>query len=200
MLARDEELRVRELQRIRRATRSDELVPAPMQTVYFRCDRPGGLVRIVRLSPTPKARNRFEPLGCPAADRAGIGANVARGPLQVACKLPVLVEIWAGRERESVGHTNLLSTRPESALIRLKEGSCPSIRLWGCVDTAEPKLDEHQRSDDFFEIAQFPTLSFCSTKIVATGGNDSTSRETSRFAMSRSASSCRSSCWAMPRL
>ena len=40
------------------------------------------------------------------------------------------------------------------------------------IDTAEPKRDEHLRSDDFFAVAQFPTLSFRSVKIVPKGGSD----------------------------
>jgi polyisoprenoid-binding protein YceI len=40
------------------------------------------------------------------------------------------------------------------------------------IDTAEPKRDEHLRSDDFFAVEQFPVLSFRSTKIVPKGGSD----------------------------
>jgi len=38
------------------------------------------------------------------------------------------------------------------------------------IDTAEPKRDEHLRSDDFFAVEKFPTLSFRSTKISPRGG------------------------------
>ena len=38
------------------------------------------------------------------------------------------------------------------------------------IDTAEPKRDEHLRSDDFFSVEKFPTLSFRSTKISPRGG------------------------------
>jgi len=40
------------------------------------------------------------------------------------------------------------------------------------IDTAEPKRDEHLRSADFFAAAEYPTLSFRSTKIVPKGGGD----------------------------
>ena len=39
------------------------------------------------------------------------------------------------------------------------------------IDTAEPKRDEHLRSDDFFSAEKFPTLSFRSTKISPRGGD-----------------------------
>jgi len=37
------------------------------------------------------------------------------------------------------------------------------------VDTQEPKRDEHLRSPDFFDVAQFPKLSFRSTRVARTG-------------------------------
>jgi polyisoprenoid-binding protein YceI len=37
------------------------------------------------------------------------------------------------------------------------------------VDTKEPKRDEHLRSADFFDVAQFPKLTFKSTKIEKDG-------------------------------
>jgi polyisoprenoid-binding protein YceI len=37
------------------------------------------------------------------------------------------------------------------------------------IDTAEPKRDEHLRSDDFFAVQKFPTLDFRSTKITPRG-------------------------------
>lgn len=39
------------------------------------------------------------------------------------------------------------------------------------VDTKNPKRDEHLRSADFFNAAQFPTLSFKSTKVEGAGAN-----------------------------
>ena len=39
------------------------------------------------------------------------------------------------------------------------------------IDTAEAKRDEHLRSDDFFSVEKFPTLSFRSTKISPRGGD-----------------------------
>jgi len=37
------------------------------------------------------------------------------------------------------------------------------------IDTREPKRDDHLRSADFFDVAQFPTLTFKSTKIDRKG-------------------------------
>jgi polyisoprenoid-binding protein YceI len=37
------------------------------------------------------------------------------------------------------------------------------------IDTTNPKLDEHLKSPDFFNVAQFPTATFKSTKIEVTG-------------------------------
>jgi len=39
------------------------------------------------------------------------------------------------------------------------------------IDTAEPKRDEHLRSEDFFAAEKFPTLTFRSTKISPRGGD-----------------------------
>jgi len=39
------------------------------------------------------------------------------------------------------------------------------------IDTAEPKRDEHLRSDDFFSAGTFPTLTFKSTKITPRKGD-----------------------------
>ena len=33
------------------------------------------------------------------------------------------------------------------------------------LDTGVPALDEHLRSEDFFEVAKFPTATFRSTKV-----------------------------------
>jgi len=43
-----------------------------------------------------------------------------------------------------------------------------TVNLSG-IDTTNPKLDEHLKSPDFFNVAQFPTASFKSTKIEVTG-------------------------------
>jgi polyisoprenoid-binding protein YceI len=37
------------------------------------------------------------------------------------------------------------------------------------VDTREPKRDEHLKSPDFFDVAQFPTITFVSKKIAPSG-------------------------------
>lgn len=40
------------------------------------------------------------------------------------------------------------------------------------IDTNTPDRDAHLRSDDFFAVEKFPTITFESTGITATGGND----------------------------
>jgi polyisoprenoid-binding protein YceI len=37
------------------------------------------------------------------------------------------------------------------------------------VDTGEPKRDEHLKSDSFFEVSKFPTITFKSTSVKAVG-------------------------------
>lgn len=39
------------------------------------------------------------------------------------------------------------------------------------LSTGVPKLDEHLSSDDFFDVAKFPTASFKSSKVTALGNN-----------------------------
>src|SRR5688572_18651923 len=40
------------------------------------------------------------------------------------------------------------------------------------IDTREPQRDAHLRSADFFDVEQYPQLSFRSTKVVSKGGQD----------------------------
>lgn len=40
------------------------------------------------------------------------------------------------------------------------------------VDTSTPDRDAHLRSDDFFAVEKYPTITFDSTGITAAGGND----------------------------
>lgn len=40
------------------------------------------------------------------------------------------------------------------------------------IDTSTPDRDAHLRSDDFFAVEKYPTITFASTKIEPTGGND----------------------------
>ncbi|HEX5030810.1 MAG TPA: YceI family protein [Candidatus Eisenbacteria bacterium] len=39
------------------------------------------------------------------------------------------------------------------------------------IDTKNEKRDNHLRSDDFFDVVKFPTLTFVSTKVTAAGEN-----------------------------
>jgi polyisoprenoid-binding protein YceI len=40
------------------------------------------------------------------------------------------------------------------------------------IDTSTPDRDAHLRSDDFFAVEKYPTITFDSTGITAVGGND----------------------------
>lgn len=40
------------------------------------------------------------------------------------------------------------------------------------IDTRNPDRDQHLRTNDFFDIAQFPQITFASTSIEHVGGND----------------------------
>ena len=40
------------------------------------------------------------------------------------------------------------------------------------IDTSTPDRDAHLRSDDFFAVEKYPTITFASTRIEAAGGND----------------------------
>lgn len=40
------------------------------------------------------------------------------------------------------------------------------------IDTGTPDRDAHLRSDDFFAVETYPTITFASTGITAAGGND----------------------------
>lgn len=49
-------------------------------------------------------------------------------------------------------------TKPEASKVSVKIEAAS-------IDTREPKRDEHLRSADFFDVAQYPTLTFESTKV-----------------------------------
>jgi len=52
------------------------------------------------------------------------------------------------------------------------EASKVSVQIEAAsINTREPKRDDHLRSADFFDVAQYPTLSFESTKVEKREGN-----------------------------
>ena len=42
----------------------------------------------------------------------------------------------------------------------------------GSIDTGEPDRDKHLRSEDFFDVERFPTLTFVSTSVTPRGDNN----------------------------
>jgi hypothetical protein len=73
----------------------------------------------------PAFENRVDPFLRPAVNVVGASAAGSR---ECLCALAVMLDVGTRRQRQGVlrvrVHANLLSTRLESALIRLKEGSC----------------------------------------------------------------------------
>ena len=53
------------------------------------------------------------------------------------------------------------------------ENSSASVTLQvASIDTRQPQRDEHLRTNDFLDAAQYPTITFTSTAIKHVGGND----------------------------
>ena len=53
-----------------------------------------------------------------------------------------------------------------------EQGSVQFTVQAASIDTNAADRDVHLRSEDFFHVEKFPTITFASTKIVATGGNE----------------------------
>jgi polyisoprenoid-binding protein YceI len=99
----------------------------------------------------------------------GAAASAEAAPFQVdAVHSTVLFRIKHMLTSNSWGRFNAISgtvdlDSPNPSLdIELKADS---------VDTADAKRDEHLRGPDFFNVKQFPTIRFKSTKITKTGDN-----------------------------
>lgn len=57
--------------------------------------------------------------------------------------------------------------RMAAALVRLPSTESTTLRTSASIDTNEPKRDGHLKSDDFFAVDTFPTLSFVSTAVTS---------------------------------
>lgn len=79
-----------------------------------------------------------------------------------------------GGFKEISGSVDLDEDNPESTAVDITI-SAASLYTWN------EKLDEHLRSDDFFHVEKFPTLTFKSTKVERTG--DDTARMTGDLTM-----------------
>jgi polyisoprenoid-binding protein YceI len=78
----------------------------------------------------------------------------------------------------SVRHLMISNVRGEftkitgSASINLADPTKSTVEVQidaNSVNTREPQRDDHLRSADFFDVANYPTLSFRSTQIIANG-------------------------------
>ena len=95
---------------------------------------------------TPHARDRSQPLGCriPGSPPAQQSAR----PLQRLRRHDRVRRVRTRRTRASTSRS-----RPRS------------------IDTAEADRDKHLRSADFFDVENYPTLTFASTSVTPRGGN-----------------------------
>jgi polyisoprenoid-binding protein YceI len=70
-----------------------------------------------------------------------------------------------GRFADFSGAVEFDAEQPTASAVRF------SIQA-ASIDTGTPDRDAHLRSDDFFAVATYPTITFESTRITAAGGND----------------------------
>jgi polyisoprenoid-binding protein YceI len=70
-----------------------------------------------------------------------------------------------GRFADFAGTINFDADQPAQSSVSL------TIQA-ASIDTSTPDRDAHLRSDDFFAVEKYPTITFDSTGITATGGND----------------------------
>ena len=67
-----------------------------------------------------------------------------------------------GRFADFAGTIEFDAERPEASVVRV------TIKA-ASIDTNEPRRDGHLKSDDFFAVDTFPTLSFVSTAVTSKG-------------------------------
>ena len=79
----------------------------------------------------------------------------------------MLVSNVRGAFNDFSGSFNFVDGKPEQWSVNAE------IQMTS-VDTGDEKRDDHLRNPDFFDVAQFPTMTFKSTKIVSNGGDSYT--------------------------
>jgi polyisoprenoid-binding protein YceI len=67
-----------------------------------------------------------------------------------------------GKFQDFAGTIHIDEAKPESSSVEF------TIQA-ASIDTNEPKRDEHLKSPDFFDVAQYPTITFKSTSVKPTG-------------------------------
>ena len=63
------------------------------------------------------------------------------------------------------GQLNIDEAHPENSWIEAEVDAAS-------INTRDPKRDGHLKSPDFFDVEKFPKITFKSTKVEATGGNE----------------------------
>src|SRR5919198_361958 len=84
---------------------------------------------------------------------------------EVAFQVRHLVTKVRGRFTDFEGSILYNEANPEQSSVAF------SIQA-ASIDTAEPDRDKHLRTADFFDVEQFPTLTFRSTRITRRGGEN----------------------------
>lgn len=84
---------------------------------------------------------------------------------EVAFQVRHLISRVRGRFAEFDGTIVFAETDPESGQVAF------TIQA-ASIDTSQPDRDAHLRSEDFFAAERYPTLTFASRSVRATGGNE----------------------------
>ncbi|MBE3558771.1 MAG: YceI family protein [Ktedonobacteraceae bacterium] len=77
----------------------------------------------------------------------------------------VMVSTVKGQFKVLSGKLDIDEAQPENSWIEAQVDTAS-------VDTRDPNRDAHLRSPDFFDVEKYPVLTFKSTKVERTGGNE----------------------------
>ena len=91
--------------------------------------------------------------------------EIDRSHSDVAFQVRHLLSKVRGRFTDFAGTIEFDESNPENSRVDV------TIQA-GSIDTAEPDRDKHLRSADFFDVENYPTLTFMSTSVTPRGGND----------------------------
>lgn len=83
---------------------------------------------------------------------------------EAAFKVRHLITSVRGRFTDFAGSVEFNAEEPTASTARF-------VIQAASIDTGTPARDQHLRSDDFFAVETFPTITFESTAITAAGGN-----------------------------